>query len=129
MSANVIVESPVDESEGQFGDAVELVNAYFRGLHTGDVELLASVFDASAWLQSAGLRLSRDEWLERVAARQSPAELGHAYAYDILDIEVLRNHGVAKLNVALLGKTYIDYLSLLKEAGRWRVVNKLYAEA
>lgn len=129
MSANVIVEKPVDESGERFGDAVELVNAYFRGLHSGNVKLLAAVFDAGAWLQSAGLRLSRDEWLERVAARQSPAELGHAYDYDILELDVDRSHGVAKLRVPLLGKTYIDYLSLLKEGDRWQVVNKLYLEA
>jgi len=129
MNANVFLETPVDEFEERFGDAGDLVNAYFRGLHTGDVALLARVFDAGAWLQSAGLRLSRDEWLERVAARQSPAKLGHAYEYDILEFNVGRNHGVAKLRVPLLGKTYVDYLSLLREGNRWQVVNKLYLEA
>ena len=129
MSANIIVEDPVVESESRFGDVVELVNAYFDGLHTGDVDLLASVFDASASLQSEGLRLSRDEWLERVATRTTPVELGDPYRYDILDIDVEGNQGMAKLSVPLLGKTYVDYLSLLKEGGHWQVVNKLYAEA
>ena len=129
MSANFITEGSVVEPEARFADVVELVNAYFDGLHTGDVDLLASVFDASASLQTEGLRLSRDEWLERVATRKPPVALGDSYEYEILDIDVAGNQGLARLRVPLLGKIYVDYLSVLKEGGRWQVVNKLYAEA
>lgn len=129
MSANIPVEERLNESGRSYGDVAELIDAYFHGLHTGDVTILASAFDSGAWLQSSGLRLSRDEWLERVATRQSPAELGHAFEYAILDVDVDGDQGVAKLKVPLLGKTYVDYLSLLREGGRWRIVNKLYLEA
>lgn len=127
MSANI--QEPRNESERTYGDVAELVDAYFHGLHTGDVTLLASAFDSGAWLQSTGLRLSRDEWLERVSTRQSPAELGHAFEYEVLDVDVDGDQGVTKLWVPLLGKTYVDYLSLLREGGGWRIVNKLYLEA
>jgi len=127
MSANI--PEPRNESERAYGDVAELVDAYFHGLHNGDVTLLASAFDSGAWLQSTGLRLSRDEWLERVSTRQSPAELGHAFDYEVLDVDVDGDQGGTKLWVPLLGKTYVDYLSLLREGGRWRIVNKLYLEA
>jgi hypothetical protein len=39
---------------------IELVTAYFEGLHTGDIEQRAGVFDPQASLQADGLRLTRE---------------------------------------------------------------------
>lgn len=120
--------TPSIGENGGYAYAEELVEAYFDGLHTGDIDVLARVFDADAALQSDGLRLARDEWLEVVASRSSPSDLGHPRRCEILNLDLDARQGVAKVRVALLGKTYVDYLSLLKEGGRWRIVNKLYAQ-
>ena len=112
-----------------FSEVTNLVYGYFEGLHQGDTRKLSEVFDPTAGLQTDGLRLRLDQWLERVAQRASPADLGHAFKYELLDIEVTGNMAMAKVSVPLLGKHYIDLLSCFRESERWRIVNKLYTEA
>ncbi|MBU1311736.1 MAG: nuclear transport factor 2 family protein [Gammaproteobacteria bacterium] len=105
-----------------------LLGHYFDGLHRADTALLSSIFDDAAQLYAPGVRRSKQQWLDLVANRPVPAALGHAFAYQILSIEQTGEQALAKVACPLLGRHFIDYLSLLKEQGQWRIVAKLYAD-
>ncbi|MFO7704818.1 MAG: nuclear transport factor 2 family protein [Halopseudomonas sp.] len=105
-----------------------LLGHYFDGLHRADTALLGGIFDDAAHLYAPGVRRSKQQWLELVANRPVPAALGHAFAYQILSVELTGEQALAKVSCPLLGRHYIDYLSLLKEQGQWRIVAKLYAD-
>ena len=118
-------------SAGQDADLVAitaLLRHYFDGLHRADTALLSRIFDDAAHLYAPGVRRSKQQWLELVANRPVPAALGHAFAYQILSVELSGEQALAKVACPLLGRHYIDYLSLLKEQGQWRIVAKLYAD-
>ncbi|GLX79509.1 hypothetical protein tinsulaeT_28490 [Thalassotalea insulae] len=105
-----------------------LIHDYFDGLHYADIDKLDNIFDDNACLQAPDIRRTKQQWLELVATRQVPAKLNHSYQYQILNIEIIGQQAMVKVDCPLLGNHYIDFLSLLKENNQWRIVNKLYAD-
>jgi hypothetical protein len=103
-----------------------IVEAYFRGLYTGDVPALRELFAPDAYLKAPGLRRSLEEWLSAVATRPIPQQQGAAYAFKILSVEVIKDQAMVKAECPLFEFFYVDFLGLLKEHGRWRIVNKMY---
>lgn len=106
----------------------QIVHRYFEGLYHGDVEKLRSIFDDHAQLQAPGLRRNREQWLQAVGSRPTPEGRDDPFAFRILAIEIVGAQALAKVDCPLMGNHYIDYLGLLKENGRWRIVNKMYAD-
>lgn len=105
------------------------INEYFEGIHNADAEKLRNVFDPNAHLQAPSLRLTLDEWLQRVVNRAVPSATNQRFDYRIISIDLSGEQAMAKVECPLLGNFYIDFLSLLKEDSRWRIVNKMYAHA
>lgn len=118
----------VDVKTGSLGDIRDILMKYFDGLHRADTELLNSIFDDESHLYAPGIRRSKKEWLDLVANRPVPQQLGHAFAYEVLSIEVCGDQAMAKVTCPLLGQNFIDYLGLLLEDGKWRIVAKQYAD-
>ncbi len=114
--------------EDGFKAISKLLLQYFEGLHHGDAEKLKAIFDSRCQLQAPAIRRSRDEWLDIVKTRTSPAQRGDVFDYRILSIEILGDQAIAKIDCPLLDHRYVDFLGLLKENGRWLIVNKMYAE-
>lgn len=107
-------------------DAVcTVLRSYFNGLHEGDADKIRSVFHEDSFLQTPGSRRSREDYLNIVSDRLSPKAAGEPYRFKILWIELIKDQAMAKLDVPVLGKHHVDYLGLLKEDGRWRIVNKM----
>ena len=106
----------------------ELVQLYFEGLHHADIKKLGTVFSYDCVLKAPGVRRNLGQWLELVQNRPVPAEQDAPYAYEILSMEVLGDQAMVKVSVPLLGSDFIDYLGLLKEDGKWSIVNKMYAD-
>jgi len=111
-----------------FERIVALVNEYFDGLYEADVEKLKRIFHEDAYLKAPGLRRSRNQWLELVASRPIPKEVGEAYDFKILSVDVLGKQAMVKVECPLLGNFYVDFLGFLKESGRWLIVNKMYTD-
>lgn len=105
-----------------------IVQAYFDGLHNADTEKLKRVFHPDTYLKAPGLRRSLMEWLDLVGCREVPAQQGLGFGYRILSIDIVNEQAMVKLICPLQGHTYIDFLGLLKESGRWLIVNKMYAD-
>jgi hypothetical protein len=105
---------------------------YFKGLYTGDTELLRSVFHPEAALfaevrgQSYYKRL--DAYLEGVASRKSPEQVGEPYQMRVLSLDVTYNMAHAKVHVPALGFNYYNQLSLVFMNGAWVIVNKTFAD-
>lgn len=105
-----------------------LIQDYCDGLHHGNVATLQAIFHPDAYLKAPGLRRSLSEWLDAVANRPVPAQEGHPYGYKLLAIEIVHQQAMAKVSCPLFEHHYIDYLGLLKENGRWLIVNKMYTD-
>lgn len=105
-----------------------VVNDYFTGLHEADIATLQRIFHPDAVLKAPGLRRSLSQWLDLVSTREIPAQQGTAFGYRVLAIDVIHDQAMVKVLCPLLGRTYIDFLGLLKEDGQWRIVNKMYAD-
>ncbi|WP_430462159.1 nuclear transport factor 2 family protein [Thalassolituus sp. LLYu03] len=115
-------------SADDYAQINHLIRAYFTGLHEGDSERLRRIFHADAVLKAPGLRRTLAEWLALVNERETPQQRGDAFSYQLLAMEVLNGQAMVKVLCPLLGRTYIDFLGLLKEQGKWLIVNKMYAD-
>jgi hypothetical protein len=104
-----------------------LMRDYFDGLYDGEVEKLRGLFHEDAWLKAPDFRRTRDEWLEAVAARPIPRSEGMTYAFRVLSVEIAGDQAMVKADVPLLAGRCTDFLSLLKEEGEWKIVNKMFA--
>lgn len=116
----------VAESAADLATVQAVVQGYLRGLHCADVAMLGELFDPHACLQTPGMRRSLEEWLNVVATRPVPQQQGAVYASKILAIEVIKDQAMVKVECPLFEHCYVDFLGLLKEDGRWRIVNKMY---
>lgn len=112
----------------EFQVVLDIIQDYFDGLHYADVKKLDQIFHSDAVLKAPNKRRNKQQWLEAVASRPVPAELGCAYAYKLLSLEILQDQAMAKVECPLFGYFYIDFLGLLKEDGQWRIVNKMYTD-
>lgn len=115
----------VPSYQSDYEAIIGLLNNYFDGLFEGDVAKLRSIFHEDAWLKGNNYRKTRDEWLTAVADRPIPRDEGMKFAFNIQSLEIVGDQAMAKVDVPLAAH-FIDYLGLLKEEGRWRIVSKMF---
>ncbi|HSX93659.1 MAG TPA: nuclear transport factor 2 family protein [Hydrogenophaga sp.] len=109
----------------------QVLGRYFDGLHHSDVALLEQVFHPEAHYFSATdgslLHLDMASYFPRVAQRPSPASQGHARSDRILSIEFAGPvTAFAKVECAIPPKAFMDFLTLVKLDGAWRIVSKVF---
>jgi len=104
---------------------------YFDALYYCDVEKLRRVFHPKSLYASADERpflyRTLDEYLAVVAARQSPASRGeprHDYI-DAIDVAG-ENSAVARVRCSIGTRDFVDFLTLVREDGRWRILSKVF---
>ncbi len=105
----------------------EIIGKYFDGLYNADVKMLRKIFHPDTILKAPDLRLSLDAWLQRVETREVPRVRGDSYRFKILSVDVVGDQAMVKVECPLFAFFYVDFLGLLKENGRWHIVNKMYA--
>lgn len=125
-----MVNTPLSSNFGahEFEAVMALVRDYFDGLHHGHVVKLREIFHRDAFLKAPGLRRSLEQWLELVTSRPAPSQQGRPYGFKLVSIEIIKNQAMVKLECPLFEHHYVDYLGLLKENGRWLIVNKMYTD-
>lgn len=115
-------QSPEDEA------AVRAVVAlYFRGVDEHDQAALTRAFHPEARLEaSLGQYWERpfEEW-RAFADRPLPADADQR-VNTILSVDIAGRAAVAKTELIWPNVRYVDYLSLLKIDGEWRIVNKIW---
>jgi hypothetical protein len=111
---------------------LEAVSAYCKGVFTGDVDLLKSVFHPKAALfaevRGEPYYKPFDDYLGVVANRKSPQALGEPFLMKPVSVEVTHHIAFARVHCPMLGYNYTDYLSFVREGGRWVIVNKLFTD-
>jgi hypothetical protein len=110
----------------------EAMRSYFDGLYEGDADKLAQVFhptSALTWEEGGKVKIwPREEWLDAVRKRPSPASKGLARADEIVSIDQSSpGSAFVKVKCQIPPRYFTDYLSLLKIDGRWQVVQKVFA--
>jgi hypothetical protein len=109
----------------------DVLQAYFDGLYTSDVTILARVFHPRAIYATATsgdlLRYTMDEYFPIVAAREAPAARGEVRRDAILAIDVVGpDAALAKVECAIGDRFFTDLLTLVHVDGRWQIIAKVF---
>jgi Putative lumazine-binding len=110
---------------------VDLLDRYYDALYRCDTALLATVFHASAqyFTASSGelFHLDMNSYFPIVEQRTSPASSGEPYAFSIDSIEFVGTvTAIARMRCSMLGKDFIDLLTLIKLEGGWKIIAKVF---
>jgi hypothetical protein len=113
---------------GEEADVRRAVESYLHGLKFNDVESLKKAFWPEAklfFVKNDGKlgQLTQSQWYEGFAAGAGKEEKGDL---KITAVDITGNAASAKVEEDYPGSVYVDYLSLLKFDGEWRIVNKIY---
>jgi Putative lumazine-binding len=106
----------------------ETVNHYLHGLKFNDVESLKKAFYPEAKLffvkrdNTLG-QLTQEQWYKGFASSAGQEEKGEL---TITQVDITSNAASVKVVEVYEKSKYTDYLSLLKFADGWKVVNKIY---
>lgn len=106
----------------------QVVQSYLHGLKFNDVESLKKAFWPEAKLffvkQDGQLgQLTQAQWYEGFKGSAGKEEKGDLR---ITAVDITDNAASVKVEEDYPNSKYIDYLSLLKFAGEWKIVNKIY---
>jgi hypothetical protein len=105
-----------------------LVKDYYEGMLFGRKETLHAVFEADARFQGVRdgeqVRRNLDEFAAMVAAPQPAASPEYALSIELVDIS--GSVGIVKVRDRFRERCYVDYLSLVRVDGAWRIVNKAF---
>ena len=107
------------------------IQNYFEALYTGDTELLmGSVFHPNAHLYAANLGggfvdWPMDDFRNVIESRPSPKSTGAERRERIVSVDEAGPDTVmVKVEVLVGTRDFVDYLSLLKLDGAWRIISK-----
>jgi len=108
----------------------QTVQYYFDGLYHSDTEILKKAFDPDAFLHGyfAGqlVHLPFKSWLKQVEDIPAPSKNGEAYDMKIVSVDITDNIAQVKVFDLYLGKSFTDYLSLIKVNDDWLIMNKMF---
>jgi Putative lumazine-binding len=110
---------------------VDLLKRYYDALYRCDTALLATVFHASAryFTASSGelLHLDMNSYFPIVEQRISPESAGEPYVFSIESIELAGAvTAIARMRSSMLGKNFIDLLTLIQLKGEWKIIAKVF---
>jgi Putative lumazine-binding len=109
----------------------DLLKRYYDALYRCDTALLATVFHVSAqyFTASSGelLHLDMHSYFPIVEKRTSPESAGEPYAFSIDSIEFAGAvTAIARMRCSMLGKDFIDLLTLIQLEGEWKIIAKVF---
>ena len=113
----------------EIAELAAAMDAYFDGIHHGDVELLGSVLHPEIRLvcRRDGLTIDKEAYLALVGGRPSPAARGDDRFDKVLSLSSatpVTAHVRARL--AYLPKVFTDELVFVREGGRWQIIAKVW---
>lgn len=109
-----------------------LNNTYFKGIYTGDVDLLKTVYFDGTLLfgdvKGQPYYKTLAQYLDGVKNRQSPKDSGKPFSGSIQAIEIINSIAVAKVQVKMYDFNYFELLSFHKFDDKWMIVNKMISD-
>jgi len=120
------------KSKPTIEQVMDVVERYFDGLYHADANILEPLFHADArYVNSVAgdyMNYSILEYLSIVRDRKSPASLGQSRTDNVIFIEFeSESMCFAKLSMTMLGREYLDYLTLIFSDGRWQIMSKIFS--
>jgi Putative lumazine-binding len=115
----------------EYAAIVDLLKRYYDALYRCDTDLLATVFHASAqyFTASSGelLQMDMKTYFPIVEQRISPESSGEVYSFSIDSIELAGAvTAIARMRSSMLGKDFIDLLTLIQLEGEWKIIAKVF---
>ncbi|AWB08275.1 hypothetical protein A6A40_24835 (plasmid) [Azospirillum humicireducens] len=112
-------------------DIGDVLQDYFDALYFCDVDKLQSVFHPRAIYATADeaplLYRTMEDYVPVVAARQSPASRNEARRDHIDAIDLAgENTAVARVRCSIGQRDFVDFLTLVRTDGRWRIIAKVF---
>jgi hypothetical protein len=128
MAAAAIASSPGTQTNPVETAVRQTVQHYLHGLKHNDVESLKKAFYPEAKLFFVGKdkqlgQLTQEQWYKGFAASAGKEEKGDL---QITSVDITGDAASVKVEEVYDRSKYIDYLSLLKFNGEWKIVNKIY---
>jgi hypothetical protein len=122
VAAQTITKTTEEEAVRQ------VVQTYLHGLKFNDVESLKKAFWPDAKLffvkRDGQLgQLTQSQWYEGFAGSAGKEEKGELR---ITAVDITDNAASVKVEEDYPNSVYVDYISLLKLNGEWKIVNKIY---
>ena len=116
----------------EMNDLVRVLESYFDGLYFADSKILSDVFHREAryvnTVEGDYVNYSVAEYFEVVDGRKPPASDGQVRADRVLSIEFgSPQMAFAKVAMTMMGRNYLDYLTLVKENDAWRIMAKVFS--
>jgi hypothetical protein len=119
-----------NESIAAISKALE--DSYFKGIYTGDIALLSTVYYPGTLLfgDVKGQPYAKDlaQYLDGVKNRQSPKDSGKPFKGEILSVMVVNSIAIAEVRVTMYDFVYHEFLSFHRFDGRWLLVNKMISD-
>jgi hypothetical protein len=109
-----------------------VLETYFKGIYTGDIELLKTVYYPGTLLfgdvKGQPYAKTLEQYLDGVAHRQSPKDSGKPFKSEIIGIDVVNSIAVARVRVKMYDFNYQEFLSFHKLDNHWLIVNKMISD-
>lgn len=103
----------------------DVINQYFVGTSQSKPELIRKAFLPSLELQAVNdgelVRRKRDDYIKLFENDKTYDRIGR-----VISVDVSNDAAVAKAEVIMGDKIYIDYFLLLKLKTGWKIANKTY---
>ncbi|WP_417411090.1 nuclear transport factor 2 family protein [Hoeflea sp.] len=114
-----------------FAAVTGVLETYFDGLYHADIERLGAVFHPKAIYATADetplLYRTMDDYFPVVAKRVSPASRNEVRRDVIDSIEFAgENTAFARVRCSIGTKDFIDFLTLVRTDGAWRIMAKIF---
>ena len=115
----------------EFAAITGVLETYFDGLYHADIERLGAAFHPKAIYATADetplLYRTMDEYFAVVAKRVSPASRDEPRRDVIESIEFAgENTTFARVRCSIGTKDFIDFLTLVRTDGAWRIMAKVF---
>ncbi|MEM9623003.1 MAG: nuclear transport factor 2 family protein [Pseudomonadota bacterium] len=112
-------------------EVTEVLQQYLDALYYSDADRMSQVFHNSGVYATADAEpvLIRDKptYLAVLAQRESPATRGEPRRDHIDRVDFAgANTARAQVRCAISGTNFMDYLTLIRDAGRWQIIAKVF---
>ena len=121
----------LNSKSGSIVEIEKVIRTYFDLLYKGDKDLIETVFLPEANVSSLSngkiVKIDMDGFRNRIEERNSPESIGERRDDKIILIDISSpTTAIVKVKCNILHNNYIDYLSLFKVSGKWRIISKVF---
>ncbi len=106
------------------------IQAYFQGLHEGNIDLIQKVFLPSAeifgYYEGDKVTLKLHEYLNILKRMSPPVMLDEEFDMRIDGIDQIGRIASVRARYLFQALRYTEYLALMKIDEQWRIVNKTF---